>query len=370
MAKRAAAQADLARLTEAGETQLSRTDADARLLKKHGQTVAGYNVQVAIDAKHKLIVASEVVNDGNDTGQLHAMADAAKQALGVETLTVLADSGYYNGETLKDCEADGIIAYVPPPQRNGRLAAQGRFSHEAFRYDVEADVYRCPAEAQLRPMNGHKEDASGKRYILYVSRKSDCGTCLLRGRCLTDKADRRTIYRWEHEDVLERHRARMAAGAELMRRCSVLAEHPFGALKCRAGYRHFLMRGFDKVLGEWSLMALCYNLSRVAAIVGIGPFIAYVAKQAAQLALFRPPQSRPSCIATARTGYSPSLTAKPITFWPAIPSQPPRDAPESAPRRGPTPGPVRRCVYSLAPPRRAPPSPPSTRPTTRDRAPS
>jgi hypothetical protein len=285
MAKRAAAQADLARLTEAGETQLSRTDADARLLKKHGQTVAGYNVQVAIDAKHKLIVASEVVNDGNDTGQLHAMADAAKQALGVETLTVLADSGYYNGETLKDCEADGIIAYVPPPQRNGRLAAQGRFSHEAFRYDVEADVYRCPAEAQLRPMNGHKEDASGKRYILYVSRKSDCGTCLLRGRCLTDKADRRTIYRWEHEDVLERHRARMAAGAELMRRRSALAEHPFGTLKCRAGYRHFLMRGFDKVRGEWSLMALCYNLSRVAAIVGIGPFIAYLAKRAAQLAL-------------------------------------------------------------------------------------
>ncbi len=285
MAKRAAAQADLAQLTETGETQLSRTDADARLLKKHGQTVAGYNVPVAIDAKHKLIVASEVVNDGNDTGQLHAVADAATQALGVETLTVLADSGYYNGETLKECEADGITAYVPPPQRNGRLAAQGRFSHEEFRYDADADAYRCPAEAQLRPMSGLKEDASGKRYILYVSRKSDCGTCPLRGRCLSDKADRRTIYRWEHEDVLERHRARMADAAELMRRRSALAEHPFGTLKCRAGYRHFLMRGFDKVRGEWSLMALCYNLSRVAAIVGIGPLIAYLATRAAQLAL-------------------------------------------------------------------------------------
>ena len=242
-------------------------------------------MQVAIDAKHKLIVASEVVNDGNDTGQLHTVADAAKQALGVETLTVLADSGDYNGETLKDCEADGITAYVPPPRRNRRLAAQGRFSHEEFRYDVDADVYRCPAEALLRPMSGHKEDASGKRYILYVSRKSDCGTCPLRGRCLTDKADRRTIYRWEHEDVLERHRARMADGAELMRRRSGLAEHPFGTLKCRAGYRHFLVRGFDKVRGEWSLMALCYNLSRVAGIVGIGPLIAYLAKRAAQFVL-------------------------------------------------------------------------------------
>ena len=107
----------------------------------------------------------------------------------------------------------------------------------------------------------------------------------MRGRCLTDKADRRTIYRWEHEDVLERHRARMADAAELMRRRSGLAEHPFGTLKCRAGYRHFLVRGFDKVRGEWSLMALCYNLSRVVRIIGIGPFIAYLARRAAQFML-------------------------------------------------------------------------------------
>ena len=67
MAKRAQAQADLDRLDESGETQVSRTDADARLLAKSGQTVAGYNVQIAVDDKHKLIVASEVVNDGNDS---------------------------------------------------------------------------------------------------------------------------------------------------------------------------------------------------------------------------------------------------------------------------------------------------------------
>lgn len=101
MAKRARAQAELDRLEASGETQLSRTDADARLLTKNGQTVAGYNVQVAIDDKHKLIVASEVVNDGNDTGQLYKMAKAAKEALGAETLQAVADGGYYNGATLK-----------------------------------------------------------------------------------------------------------------------------------------------------------------------------------------------------------------------------------------------------------------------------
>src|SRR2546421_11939350 len=151
MDKRAKVQADLARLEESGETQLSRTDQDARLLTKTGQTVAGYNVQIAVDDKHKLIVASEVVNDGNDTGQLYDMAKAAKDELGVETLTALADTGYYNGNTLKACEEHGIVAYVPQAKRTARLEAQHRISHEALAYEAEANVYRCPAGRQLRP---------------------------------------------------------------------------------------------------------------------------------------------------------------------------------------------------------------------------
>ena len=86
MAKRSRAQADLDRLEANGETQLSLTDRDARLLVKNGQGVAGYNVQTAVDDKHQLIVASEVVNDSSDVGQLHAMAKAAKDALGAEVL--------------------------------------------------------------------------------------------------------------------------------------------------------------------------------------------------------------------------------------------------------------------------------------------
>jgi transposase len=287
MARRAQAKADLDRLAASGETQLSRTDADARLLKKRGQTLSGYNVQIAVDERHKLIVASEVVNDGNDTGQLHAMAMAAKQAVGAETLTAVADTGYYNGETLRACEADGITAYVPPARHGDRLAAQDRFNHEKFRYDAAADTYVCPAEALLTPMNGHKVDATGKRYRLYVSRRSVCGGCPLRDRCLAAKAVRRTIYRWEHEAVIERHRARMAQADAvlLMRRRAALAEHPFGTLKCRAGYRHFLLRGFNKVRGEWSLMGLCYNFTRVLSIIGIDRFIAWLARHGAKCAI-------------------------------------------------------------------------------------
>ena len=106
-----------------------KTDPDARLLIKNGQGVAGYNVQVAVDDKHKLIVASEVVNDSNDTGQLHAMAKAAKDALEAETLQALADEGYYSSTELKACEDDGIAAYVPVPEepaaRERPLQSQG-----------------------------------------------------------------------------------------------------------------------------------------------------------------------------------------------------------------------------------------------------
>jgi hypothetical protein len=258
---------------------LSRTDGDARLLTKNGQSVAGYNVQIAVDDRHKLIVASEVVNDGNDTGQLHAMALAAKQALGVETLRALADVGYYNGETLKACETDAIVAYVPQANRNNRLAAQGRFTLEAFVYDATADVYRCPAGTLLRPMKGYKRDAGGKLHVRYASLRSVCKACPLRRKCLAAKAHRRDIYRWMHEDVIDRHRARMTQADALMRRRGALAEHPFGTLKCRAGYRHFLLRGFDKVRGEWGLMALCYNFTRVLNILGLDRFMAYLAKR-------------------------------------------------------------------------------------------
>jgi len=278
MARRSRAQADLARLEENGETQLSKTDPDARLLVKNGQGVAGYNVQVAVDDKHKLIVASEVVNDSSDVGQLHAMAMAAKEILDAEALQALADEGYYNSLELKACEDDGIKAYVSPSEGNGRIEKQGRFGLKDFSYDEIADAYHCPADQLLHRTEGRWENTSGRIEIRYAGRKAICGPCPLKARCLSPKAITRTIRRWEHEDVLDRHRARMQGAGDLMRRRSAIVEHPFGTLKCRAGYRHFLVRGFNKVRGEWSLMALCYNFTRVLNILGLKGFVAAAAK--------------------------------------------------------------------------------------------
>ena len=158
------------------------------------------------------------------------------------------------------------------------IEKKGRFSLKDFSYDPAGDAYHCPAGELLRPMEGRWQNTSGRLEIRYASRTRICRTCPLKSKCLSPKASRRTIGRWEHEDVLERHRARMQGAGELMRRRSAIVEHPFGTLKCRAGYRHFLVRGFNKVRGEWSLMALCYNFTRVLNILGFEGFLAALAK--------------------------------------------------------------------------------------------
>ena len=171
-----------------------------------------------------------------------------------------------------------------------------------------------------------------------AARFAGCVRCA--GRCLAGKGERREIERWTDEDVIERHRARMRlAGKDMMRRRKALAEHPFGTLKCRAGYRHFLVRGFDKVRGEWSLMALCYNFSRVLRIIGLGPWMALLAQRAAKspsraiVALLRPycPVSRHAAVrwpsrASIRAlrrglGYS-EMTYRGRTFLPSLAAKP------------------------------------------------
>jgi len=281
MARRERALADLKDLETGDKGQVSKTDSDARLLSKGDQTIAGYNVQSVVDDKHKLIVASQVVNR-SDAGHLHKMAKAAKEILEAETLQILADAGYYNSEDLKACEDDSIKAYVPPHEGNGKIEKQGRFARKDFSYDAATNTYRCPAGQQLHPTKKPWTNTSGRIEIRYLGSKANCGGCPLKASCLSSEAKYRSISRWEHEDVLDRHRQRMASedASELMRRRSAIVEHPFGTLKCRAGYQHFLVRGFRKVRGEWSLMALCYNFTRVLNILGFDRFVAYMAEKA------------------------------------------------------------------------------------------
>jgi transposase len=259
----------IAQLDASGETQISRTDPDARALRKRGQSLVGYNVQSGVDAKHKLIAHHEVTNDGNDQRQLARQAAAAKEALGADTLTAVADAGYFSEAELADCARNGIAVYVPVPDKYKAVEDQGRFSGADFEYRHADDVYGCPGGSTLRPQ-GRPQIKSGVQRTRYVSDPSVCAECPHNGRCLPEKTPRRQIYRSEHADLIDAHRARMAdpQAQERMRERAALVEHPFGTLKRWFGWDHFLVRGRLKVSGEMSLMVLCYNLTRAANVLG------------------------------------------------------------------------------------------------------
>ena len=269
-------------LDESGETQISNTDTDARMLSKNGKVVTGFNVQIAVDDKHKLIVADEVTNDGNDSDLLSSMAIAAKETLGVDTLDVLADAGYYEGDNLKTCEENGIIAFVAISTKDYATEENERYRRHDFQYDKEQDCYICPQGQSLNAV-GDWKNKRGKLQQVYISKKTICAQCPIKIRCLGKKSQRREIMRWEHEDVLDRHRQRMIENPSRMRERGGIVEHLFGTLKRRAGWDHFLVRGFEKVRGEWSIMALCYNLSRVINILGLDALQEIFAQRRAEM---------------------------------------------------------------------------------------
>ena len=178
--------------------------------------VAGYNVQIAVDSKHKLVVTEDVVQDGTDTHQLAGMLVETKKRLGVEELTGLADGGYYESTGLKECEEEGITVYVPVPDKSAGIRSRGRYSLDEFTYDAEGDRYYCPQGKRLTPCR-KPVVRSGKRYVLYRSRSVDCKACSMRKYCIGDGAKTRVIQRWEYQEVIERHKRRMAQGRRELR---------------------------------------------------------------------------------------------------------------------------------------------------------
>ena len=249
----------LSEMEKKGVEEVSLTDPESRRMHKIG---VGYNGQIAVDDKHKLIVAQDVVNEATDYGQLAAMAKEAKEALGVENLKAVADGGYYDNVDIAECEVLGIEAYVPRP-RKGSAASGGRFDKTQFTYDATKDTYTCPEGITLKKKTECLK--RGAKHSFY-SNALACRRCLRKAECTT--ADYRRITRWAGEAALDRMHARVEATPELIVRRKALCEHPFGSIKFWKEQRAFLMRGLEKVRAEFSLSTLCYNIQRTLNIVG------------------------------------------------------------------------------------------------------
>ena len=260
-----------AEMLAAPDRQLSLTDPDARSMATSGRGsgIVGYNVQMAVDTTHHLIVAHEVVNQGTDRAQLSAMSKKAKTELGTEALDVVADRGYFDGEEILVCDEAGITVTLPKPQTSG-AKAKGRYGKQDFRYVAEDDVYVCPAGERLSYRYTNVED--GRTLRRYWT--NACRDCVIKQLCTPAKE--RRVTRWEHEHVLEEVERRLDENPDKMRTRRQTVEHPFGTIKAWMGYTHFQMKTLKNVRTEMALHVLAYNLKRLINIMGIGPMMAAI----------------------------------------------------------------------------------------------
>jgi transposase len=251
------------------DQQISLTDPDARSMATSGRGsgIVGYNVQVAVDTKHHLIISHEVTNVGTDRSQLSSVAKQAKAALGAEKLDAVADRGYFNGEEILACEKAEITITLPKPMTSNSKA-EGRFGKQDFRYVAEEDVYICPAGERLPYRYTNEENG----LILRRYWTNACQGCVIKGACTISKE--RRITRWEHEHVLEAVQRRLDEHPEKMRQRRETVEHPFGTIKARMGATHFLMKTLPRVATEMALHVLAYNMTRVMTIIAVRPLLA------------------------------------------------------------------------------------------------
>jgi transposase len=257
-------------LEKSGGRQVSLTDPDSRAMSMGRGSTVGYNVQTAVDAKHSLIVATQVTNTTSDLGALGSMAIKAQENLGAKSLSVVADKGYYNGKEVLACDSIGVTAYVTKPLTSANTAL-GLYGKEKFKYDTRKNCYICPAGQKLT----YRFATNEKGRAIYYYRASGCKSCPLKAKCTRNK-ENRTITRLAAEEVQERMAERVAANPQIMRRRKAIIEHCFGTIKRSLGYDYFLCRGLRNVATEINLTVLAYNLKRACNLVGVKNLIAAV----------------------------------------------------------------------------------------------
>jgi len=250
-------------LEETGQTQISKTDPDARSVILHRNVVnVGYNIQAGCDGLHKLF-ANNSTGSVNDTNALADMALDAKMLLGVDTMDCLTDKGYTTGVHIDTCTRNNIITYSSPKAHSSMN--NGLYDMQIFKYDKVADTYTCPAGIVMQGGQSiyRKRNHRVKRYTT-----KSCEGCKLRAECTTNKKGR-IIERSIYQEALEENEKRVNSNPEYYKLRQQITEHQFGTLKRQWGFTYTLMKGKENVLSEVNLMMMCYNLRRLMSILDI-----------------------------------------------------------------------------------------------------
>jgi len=260
----------LGKLKESKLNEVSLVDPESRLMKNRGRIEPCYNSHVAVDDKNHLIVDYNVTNAPADNCQLSSIAKGAKEMLGVKSIDAISDKGFFNFMEIKECVDNGITPYVPEQNRHGagyvkKTGVPTReFASDKFVYDKSTDTFLCPAGKRLE--FSYLDHAHTKKMRVY--RSNACFSCeFFLTKCTRYKRGR-TLWRWEHADVIEEMRERMRREPEKLAERKKTAEHPFGTIKRAFNQGYLLLKGLRKAAGEVGFSMLAYNMRRVLNILG------------------------------------------------------------------------------------------------------
>jgi hypothetical protein len=259
----------LREIEEEDTDQKSKTDPDSRMMKtSNGTYQVSYNAQIAVDEKHHMIVESEVTNEQNDVNCLSQIAEKSKQTLHIDEMKVVCDGGYYSEKEISECEGKKIECYVVIPKKNSN-ESKGMYGRDQFIYKESTDTYTCPENKTMSYRFTHeKGDRKLRRYEC-----SQCNKCPVKFRCTNSKGNR-YIDRSEFEEVINKVKQRAANNPEILKSRSKIIEHIFGSIKQWFGYGGgFSIKGLQKVNGEFSLVALSYNIKRAINVMGVKKLI-------------------------------------------------------------------------------------------------
>jgi transposase len=197
------------------KAQKNFTDPESRIMKSKDGFVQAYNAQAAVDSQAQIIVAQDVTQSPVDCGQLVPMTDAIEVNLGRKPEQLSADAGYCSEANLEGLENRKIDGYV----------ATGR--------------------ARDAVVNKDKEQDKGE---------------------VTAKSAAATAAPAPPPTRVEAMRAKIKAGGHTSpyRFRKILPEPVFGQIKQARGFRQFLLRGFEKVRGEWAIVCTVHNLLKLA----------------------------------------------------------------------------------------------------------
>jgi transposase len=221
------------------KAQKNFTDPESRIMKSKDGFVQAYNAQIAVDAEAQIIVAQDVTQSATDSGQLVPMIDATKANLGRYPTQASADAGYCSEANLEALEARNIDAYV--------AAGRARDAVTGTAKDGDDDPPATPdaGSPSKPPPQPPAAEASPSAAETTSAAEPEA----------KPKPTR-----------VEAMRAKLKAGghASPYRLRKQLPEPVFGQAKQARGFRQFLLRGFDKVRGEWAMLCTTHNILKLA----------------------------------------------------------------------------------------------------------